>query len=102
VSARVRAAALAFLAFASAAGAIHAAPPAEERRSAAAQSLAALRVATLAERIAKLHAQAVQGVLAERARHALAQSVRGLDGAVHELDAAASAPPAPASEVPAA
>jgi hypothetical protein len=85
VSARVRAAALAFLAFAFTAGTTHAAPPVEERRSAEAQSLAALQVATLAERIAKLHAQAAQGVLAERARHALAQSVRRLDAAVREL-----------------
>ncbi len=79
MKARRRAAVLAFLPFA-----FFAVPaPAEPVPAGAeAQSLAALRVATLAERIAKLQVQAAQGVLAERARRALAQSVRSFDAAV--------------------
>ena len=42
-------------------------------------ALAALRVATLAERIAKLQVQSAHGVLAERSRRALQETVRELD-----------------------
>lgn len=50
-----------------------------------AQSLAALRVATLAERIAKLQAQAGQGLLAERAKRSLAQALRQLEAAARDV-----------------
>lgn len=46
---------------------------------------AALRVATLAERIAKLHAQLGLGVLAERSRRALPEALRDLDASVAAL-----------------
>jgi hypothetical protein len=42
-------------------------------------AVAALRVATLAERIAKLQVQSAHGVLAERSRRALQETVRELD-----------------------
>ena len=45
---------------------------------------AAMRLEMLAERIAKLHAQAGQGVLAERSRRALPESVREFDAALRE------------------
>lgn len=47
----------------------------------------AIRLATLAERIAKLHAQVGQGVLVERSRRALAQSVRDFDATLKEVAA---------------
>jgi len=90
VSARRRAAALILFGFASFAAA--AAEPAHA--SVEAQALAALRVATLTERIAKLQAQAAQGVLAERARRALSQTVRRFDAAVQALGR-----PAPPTEL---
>ncbi|MGZ5034086.1 MAG: hypothetical protein ACXWAC_12885 [Usitatibacter sp.] len=46
---------------------------------------AALRVATLAERIAKLHAQLGLGVLVERSRRALPEALRELDASVAAL-----------------
>jgi hypothetical protein len=46
---------------------------------------AALRVATLAERIAKLHAQLGLGVLAERSRRALPEALRDLDASTAAL-----------------
>ena len=49
----------------------------------------AIRLATLAERIAKLHAQVGQGVLAERSRRALAESVRDFDATLKGLAARA-------------
>jgi hypothetical protein len=86
VSVRRRAAVLAAFAFIPLlASAAPAAPREPAHRDAQAQSLAALRVASLAERIAKLQAQAGQGVLAERAKRSLAQSLRQLDAAMREL-----------------
>lgn len=90
MSPRRRAATLAFLAIALLAGPAAAAPHDGARAGAVGQALAALRVATLAERIAKLQAQAAQGVLAERARRALAQTVRRFDSAVQALARPAS------------
>ena len=49
----------------------------------------AIRLATLAERIAKLHAQIGQGVLAERSRRALAESARDFDATLKEVAARA-------------
>lgn len=45
----------------------------------------ALRVASLTERIVKLHAQVAQGILAARGRRALGAAIRELDRAVHAL-----------------
>ena len=45
----------------------------------------ALRVASLAERILKLHGQVGQGILAPRGRRALGTAIRDLDRAVHAL-----------------
>ncbi len=92
VKTRRRAAALAFLLFASFAGPARAIPAEPAAAGAEAQSLTALRVATLAERIAKLQVQAAQGVLAERARRALSQSGRNFDAAVQASDAPAAPP----------
>lgn len=50
-----------------------------------AQALAALRVVTLTEHVAKLQSQAGQGILAERTRRALSQSLRRFDAAVRAL-----------------
>jgi hypothetical protein len=44
-----------------------------------------MRVASLAERIVKLHAQVAQGILAPRGRRALAGAIRELDRSVHAL-----------------
>jgi hypothetical protein len=85
VIARRGAAALAILLLAFFAGPARAARAESAHPGAEAQSLAALGVATLAERIAKLQAQAAQGVLAERARRALSQALRRFDAAVHGL-----------------
>lgn len=63
--------AAALLAFAAAA-----APQVAEERAA---SVHVLRLAGMAERIAKLHVQAGRGVLAERSRRALAEAVRDFD-----------------------
>ena len=62
----------------------HAAAPPPPRAT------AAIGLATLAERIAKLHAQVGQGVLAERSRRALAQSLRDFDAALRQAAASAS------------
>jgi len=69
-------------------GAAEAAPAPAAR---VASAVDALRVASLAERIVKLHAQVAQGILATRGRRALDTAVRELDRAVHAL----GMPPAP-------
>ena len=53
-------------------------------------ALAALRVASLAERALKLQAQAGQSILGDRSRRALAQAVRDLDAAVRAVGVPAS------------
>jgi len=50
----------------------------------------ALRLESLAERIAKLHAQVGQGVLAERSKRALPEAVREFDGALKSASARAT------------
>ncbi len=86
MSGRLRAAALAaFSITLIPAPAVPAAPREPAHDDPQAQSLVALRVATLAERIAKLQAQAGQGVLAERAKRSLAQAVRQLDASARGL-----------------
>ena len=52
----------------------------------------AMRLETLTERIAKLHAQLGQGVLAERSKRALPEAVREFDTALREARARASGP----------
>ena len=52
----------------------------------------ALRLATLAERIAKLHAQVGQGVLADRSRRALGEAAREFDATLKEIAARAPTP----------
>jgi hypothetical protein len=52
----------------------------------------AMRLETLAERIAKLQAQLGQNVLAERSRRALPEAVRDFDKALREARARASGP----------
>jgi len=47
----------------------------------------AMRLEALTERIAKLHAQVGQGVLAERSKRALPEAVREFDGALREVKA---------------
>lgn len=76
----VAALAAAFLVFASAS------PQAAEER---ASNVHALRLAGIAERIAKLHVQAGRGVLAERSRRALPEAMRDFDAT---LRAAAARP----------
>ena len=49
----------------------------------------AIRLVTLAERIAKLHAQVGQGVLAERSRRALAEALRDFDASLKDVAARA-------------
>jgi len=53
---------------------------------------AALRLAPTIERIARLHAQAGQGVMAERSRRALADAVRDFSAALRATLAAAQGP----------
>lgn len=55
-------------------------------------ALAALRVATLAEHVAKLHVQSSHGILPERGRRALKSAVRELDAQVKVVRARAAAP----------
>lgn len=55
-----------------------------------ARAISAIHLATLTERIAKLHAQVGQGVLAERSRRALAESARDFDATLKEVAAGAS------------
>ena len=52
----------------------------------------ALRLATLAERIAKLHAQIGQGVLVERSRRALPEAMREFDQALRAIAGGAPTP----------
>jgi hypothetical protein len=52
----------------------------------------AMRLEALTERIAKLHAQLGQNVLAERSRRALPEAVREFDAALREVKGRASAP----------
>ena len=51
-----------------------------------------MRLEALTERIAKLHAQVGQGVLAERSKRALPETVREFDGALREAKARATGP----------
>jgi hypothetical protein len=60
-------------------------PPAEDFRL-----TAAMRLSTLTERIAKLHAQVGQGVLAERSRKALHETNRDFDATLRSVAAHAS------------
>ena len=53
------------------------------------RATAAIHLATLAERIAKLHAQVGQGVLADRSRRALAESARDFDATLKDVAARA-------------
>lgn len=55
-----------------------------------ARATSAIRLATLTERIAKLHAQVGQGVLVERSRRALAESARDFDATLKEVAARVS------------
>jgi len=55
------------------------------------RATSAIRLGTLAERIAKLHAQVGQGIFAERSRRALAAALRDFDATLRTLSA--SAPP---------
>jgi hypothetical protein len=48
-----------------------------------------MRLATLTERIAKLHAQVGEGILAERSRRALAEAVRDFDATLKDVGARA-------------
>jgi len=52
----------------------------------------AMRLEALTERIAKLHAQVGQGVLAERSKRALPEAVREFDGALREVKARPAGP----------
>jgi hypothetical protein len=51
-----------------------------------------IRLETLTERIAKLHAQVGQGVLVERSRRALPEAVRDFEGALREVRARPAGP----------
>ncbi len=62
------------------------------------RATAAIRLVTLAERIAKLHAQVGQGVLAERSRRALVEAARDFDKTLKEI--AARAPTAELRDTP--
>ena len=53
-----------------------------------------LRLVPLVERIARLHAQAGQGVMAQRSRKALAEAIREFDGALRASLAASPGPEA--------
>jgi hypothetical protein len=57
-----------------------------------ARASSALRLATLAERIAKLHAQLGQGVLVERSRRALPEAIRDFDASLKLAAARAPTP----------
>jgi hypothetical protein len=61
-------------------------------RSAEPRPTAAVRLATLAERVAKLDAQIAQGVLAERSRRGMADAMRGFEAGQRALLAAATSP----------
>ena len=53
---------------------------------------ATIRLETLTERIAKLHAQVGQGVLVERSRRALPEALRDFEAALHEVRARPAGP----------
>lgn len=57
-------------------------------RASDARATDAVRLGTLAERIAKLHAQIGQGVLAERSRRALAAAIRDFDATLRAVSSA--------------
>ena len=59
---------------------------------AGARASSALRLATLAERIAKLHAQLGQGVLVERSRRSLPEAIRDFDASLKLAAARAPTP----------
>jgi hypothetical protein len=61
------------------------------RSDAAALESAAMRLPALAERIAKLHAQIGQGVLAQRSRRALSEALRDFDASLRSVVASAPA-----------
>jgi hypothetical protein len=61
-------------------------------RSAAPRPTAAVRLATLAERVAKLDAQIGQGVLAERSRRGMADALRDFEAGHRALLASATSP----------
>jgi hypothetical protein len=82
---------IAFAALLLAASLVRAAPAAPDAGAAA-----ALRLPTLAERVAKLHAQVGQGILVQRSRRALAETLRDFDAALRA--AAAGAPGAEARD----
>jgi chromosome segregation ATPase len=63
-----------------------------EPRAAAATATAAVRLVMLSERIAKLHAQVGQGVLAERSRRDLTQAGRDFDATLRAVSAKAAKP----------
>ena len=65
------------------------APPCDAAGEPALRATAAIHLETLAERVAKLHAQVGLGVLAERSRRALAESVRDFDATLKEVAARA-------------
>src|SRR5688500_8175481 len=58
----------------------------------AAARAAAWELAVLAERVGKLHAQVGQGMLAERARRALAEAMRRFDASIRDAALNASNP----------
>jgi len=70
-------------------GAPQALAQAPSRVEAGARATTAVRLGTLAERIAKLHAQVGQGVLAERSRRALSAAIRDFDATLRSLLSAA-------------
>ena len=56
------------------------------------RATAAVQLTALAERIAKLHAQIAQGVLAERSRRAMTEALRGFESNLREVAAASPTP----------
>ena len=68
------------------------AAPANARDDTALSASAAVRLATLAERIAKLHAQIGQGILVERSRRALPETLRDFDTTLRSIAARGSTP----------
>lgn len=67
-------------------------PAATQPSGEAAARERAWRLATLAERLGKLHAQAGQGVLPERARRALTEALRDFDALLRDPRTAAAEP----------
>jgi hypothetical protein len=88
-SACARAAAVLLLCAPLCPGAAQAQAPANPRAIDAPRATTAIHLATLAERIAKLHAQIGQGVLVERSRRALGESVREFDATLRTVAARA-------------